>query len=300
MLTADDLQLLQAIAQTGSLSSAAQHLGKAVSTVSHAARQLEERMDALLFDRSGYRIALTPAGQVLVEQGALLYQQSQRLTQRVQQVARGWEARLHLVLDELINFQALLPVIRDFDNLQSGVQLRFMHATLGGTWEALVDQRADLVIGATNEPPAIARLHWHELGRLQWVFAVSPRHPLASIGGSLVSAQIAEHRAVVVADSARLSNQRSYGVGRTQSVLAMPSMRAKIAAQVAGLGVGWLPAAHIAAELKSGQLVVKTTEEPREPNMLYVGWVQDKTGPALSWWADKLTNPRLARALLKN
>lgn len=72
MLTPDDLRLLNAVRTTGSLSRAARELGKAVSTVSHAARQLEERLDALLFDRRSYRIALTPAGQLLVDEGARL------------------------------------------------------------------------------------------------------------------------------------------------------------------------------------------------------------------------------------
>ena len=66
MLSTEDLALLEAIRQTGSLSRAAAHLGKAPSTVSYAARQLEERFDALLFDRRRYRLQLTPAGELLV------------------------------------------------------------------------------------------------------------------------------------------------------------------------------------------------------------------------------------------
>eukprot|EP01034_Spumella_vulgaris_P013925 gene13925-17792_t len=49
------------VAKEGGISRAAERLGKAASTVSYAARQLEERLDALLFDRAGYRIALTPS-----------------------------------------------------------------------------------------------------------------------------------------------------------------------------------------------------------------------------------------------
>ena len=48
MLSADELELLAAIQETGSLSRAAARLGRAASTVPHAARQMEERFDALL------------------------------------------------------------------------------------------------------------------------------------------------------------------------------------------------------------------------------------------------------------
>ncbi len=60
MLSQEELALLEAISESGSLSRAAARLGKAPSTVSHAARQLETRFDALLFDRRRYRLQLTP------------------------------------------------------------------------------------------------------------------------------------------------------------------------------------------------------------------------------------------------
>ena len=298
MLSLDDLQLLDAVRATGSLSRAAERLGKAASTVSYAARQLEDRLDALLFDRAGYRIALTPAGLLLVEQGAQLHAQAQRLTERVKQVAHGWESELRIATDELANIEALLPLVTDFDALASGVRLRFAHEVLGGTWEALLDQRADLVVAATNEPPAMAHLQWFELTQLQWVFAVSPRHPLARETQPLSMEAIAAHRAVVVADTSRLAIARSYGVQMHQERLAMPSMRAKIAAQVASLGVGWLPLEKVRQHLAQGTLVALATQDPREPNLLYVGWHSHRAGPALQWWVEKLRDPRLVRPLL--
>lgn len=298
MLSLDDLQLLEAVRATGSLSRAAERLGKAASTVSYAARQLEDRLDALLFDRAGYRIALTPAGLLLVEQGAQLHAQARRLTERVKQVARGWESELRIATDELANIEALLPLVADFDALNSGVRLRFAHEVLGGTWEALLDQRADLVVAATNEPPAMAHLQWFELAQLEWVFAVAPRHPLAQAARPLSMEAIAAHRAVVVADTSRLAIARSYGVQTHQERLAMPSMRAKIAAQVAGLGVGWLPLEKVRHHLEGGTLVALPTQDPREPNLLFVGWHSHRTGPALQWWVDKLRDPRLVPPLL--
>jgi len=298
MLGLEDLQLLEAVRATGSLSRAAERLGKAASTVSYAARQLEDRMDALLFDRAGYRIALTPAGQLLVEQGAQLHAQARRLTERVKQVARGWESELRIATDELANIEALLPLVADFDALNSGVRLRFAHEVLGGTWEALLDQRADLVVAATNEPPAMAHLQWFELAQLEWVFAVSPRHPLAREKQPLSTEAIAAHRSVVVADTSRLAIARSYGVQTHQERLAMPSMRAKIAAQVAGMGVGWLPLEKVRQHLAQGTLVALETQDPREPNLLFVGWHSHRAGPALQWWVKKLRDPRLVPALL--
>jgi DNA-binding transcriptional LysR family regulator len=299
MLSEEELALIDAIRETGSLTRAAAQLGKAPSTVSHAARQLEARFDALLFDRRRYRLQLTPAGHLLAEEAGRLMQDMQRMTQRVRQIASGWEDRLWIVTDEIIEFELLIPVIRDFDALQSGVKLRVTHEVLSGTWEALRDGRAELIVGATNEPPSIPGLRWFELGVMDWVFAVSPRHPLAEIKRPLKREAISAHRAVVVADSSRTTAGRAYGIVGGQSSLAVPSMRAKILAQRDGLGVGWLPRQRVGALLERGELIEKATTDPREPNVLYVAWRGDHEGRALQWWLEQLRQPRLAKRLVQ-
>jgi DNA-binding transcriptional LysR family regulator len=299
MLSEDELALLEAIRESGSLSRAAARLGKAPSTISHAARQLETRFDALLFDRRRYRLQLTPAGQLLALEAARLMQDVSRLSNRVKQVASGWEDRLRIVTDEILEFEILAPAIRSFDALQSGVALRITHEVLGGTWEALRDGRADLIIGATNEPPAIPKLRWFELGVMEWVFAVSPRHPLAKAAEPLERETVLRHRSVVVADSSRGSTGRAYGLLGGQATLAVPSMAAKIHAQQENLGVGWLPRHRAAGLLKRGELIEKRMADPREPNVLYVAWRGDQEGRALSWWLEQLRQPRLAKRLVR-
>jgi DNA-binding transcriptional LysR family regulator len=299
MLSLEELALLEAIRETGSLSRAAARLGKAPSTVSHAARQLESRFDALLFDRRRYRLQLTPAGHLLAQEAARLVQDVSRLTQRVKQVAGGWEDRLWIVTDEILEFETLLPVIRAFDALKSGVSLRITHEVLGGTWEALRDGRADLIVGATNEPPAIPKLRWAELGVMEWIFAVSARHPLAKVKQPLEREAILAHRAVVVADSSRRMDVRSYGVLGGQATLAVPGMHEKILAQRDGLGVGWLPRGRIASLLKRGELIEMRTADPREPNTLYIAWRGDHDGRALGWWVEQLKQKRLAEYLVR-
>jgi len=298
MLTEDELAMLQAIRASGSLSRAAAQLGKAPSTISHAARQLEERYDALLFDRRRYRLELTPAGKLLAHEAERLLSDMGRLDTRVRQIASGWEDRLAIVTDELLEFQTLVPVIADFDKQKSGVGLRITHEVLGGTWSALSEGRADLVIGATNEPPAIPRLQWFELGVLDWVFAVGSRHPLASVAEPLQREAIQQYRAVVVADTSRERSARSYGVHGGQQQLAVPSMAAKIAAQRAGLAVGWLPRQRVLSLISSGELVEKMTADPREPNTLYVAWRGEHSGKALDWWVERLREPRLKKRLV--
>ncbi|MEY2688926.1 MAG: hypothetical protein RL375_3124, partial [Pseudomonadota bacterium] len=61
-LTPEALQMMDTIARTGSFAAAARELGKVPSALTYNVRQLEEALDALLFDRSSRQAQLTAAG----------------------------------------------------------------------------------------------------------------------------------------------------------------------------------------------------------------------------------------------
>ena len=134
---------------------------------------------------------------------------------------------------------------------------------------------------------------------MEWVFAVSPKHPLAKAREPVSRAEVARHRAIVVADSSRSTEGSTYGVSGGQPMLAVPTMRAKILAQCDGLGVGWLPRHRVGSLLKSGALIEKQMADPREPNVLYAGWRGDHDGRALDWWLEKLKQSYLATQLVQ-
>ena len=118
------------------------------------------------------------------------------------------------------------------------------------------------------------------------VFAVAPGHPLASAPGPLAESAIATHRAVIAADSSRRLPARSAGVLSGQDALVVPDFDAKLEAQLAGLGVGFLPMPLAASHIASGALVVRDTEVPRDDVPLFVAWREARPGRALAWWID--------------
>ena len=106
-----------------------------------------------------------------------------------------------------------------------------------------------------------------------------------------------EHNAIVVSDSARTLSDRTVGLLAGQPRIAVPSMTAKVACQVAGLGHGFLPRACVEGELARGTLIELQTEEPRAPEAFWLGWKTGATGQALQWWVKQLNRP-LVPALL--
>ena len=108
-----------------------------------------------------------------------------------------------IAVDAIVPIDVLWPLVRGFDELKAPTQLRFWHEVLSGSWEALLSGRADLVVGAPGDAPADHAIRLQPLGRIEFVYCVSPQHPLARITGTLTPEQIASHRAIAVADSAR-------------------------------------------------------------------------------------------------
>jgi DNA-binding transcriptional LysR family regulator len=66
-------------------------------------------------------------------------------------------------------------------------------------------------------------------------------------------------------------------------------MGIKLAAQVAGLGCGFLPAFMAAPEVAAGRLVVKAVEPSRATIRLHAAWRETRPGRALAWWIGAVT-----------
>jgi DNA-binding transcriptional LysR family regulator len=290
-LSLEALQALDAIATEGSFAKAAETLHKVPSALTYTMQKLESDLDVAIFDRSGKRAVLTPIGEALLEQGRELLRQADGIERRIKRLGEGFETQLTIALEGVVPFEWMLPMVREFDALKTGTRLKFTEETLNGTWDALIDRRADLIVGAVGDAPngfGMVSKEWINYGG--FVFAVAPFHPLAAMPEPLSAAQIAKHRMIVVSDSARRMEGRTVGVQPAQETLGVPNLTAKVAAQVAGLGVGRLPP-HLAAEhIRAGRLVVKALDTVATVGQLKLAWRDGEDGKALRWLRERLLN----------
>jgi DNA-binding transcriptional LysR family regulator len=289
-LTLEAIELVDAIARHGSFAAASERLNKVPSTISYAVGKLEEQLGLALFTRQGPRVSLTPAGEEMLKEGRWLLTAASDLESRMRQIATGFESELRFVHDSLIPTSAFTDDIRAFEDLNCGTRLRISCETMTGTWEALRDGRADLVVAA-SDGPAGGGYKAVAVGSLEFAFCVAPTHPLARLQRPLTRGDLLEHTAVVVGDGARLLTERTIGLLAGQKRITVPSMAAKIACQVAGLGHGFLPRACVQAELKRGTLIELPSEESRPDEPFWLAWRTAQTGEALKWWRTRLQRP---------
>lgn len=297
-LSLDALTVLDAIDRGGSFAAAAEELHRVPSAVTYAVQKLEEDLGILIFDRSGHRAQLTDAGRELLREGRRLLAAASELEARAKRVATGYEVELRIAVEDVIPVERMFPLVNAFYASQCGTRLRVLSELLSGTWDALVSGRADLAIGASGHGPPGGGYTTRALGNLPFVFAIAPDHPLAALPEPLTPEQIMQYRAVAAADSSRSLPPRTSGLISGQDVFTVSTMRAKIAAHVAGLGVGYIPAHLAATEVAAGRLVVKRVVETPAEAQLLIAWRTAHKGKALQWFLDRLEDPTVRASLL--
>ncbi|ETX10972.1 LysR family transcriptional regulator [Marinomonas ushuaiensis DSM 15871] len=287
-VTLEALRVLEAIHKLGSFAAAAEALFKVPSALTYTVKKLEDDLGVPLFDRSRQRAVLTPAGHLVLEQGRAILDATIRLEDSIKQFESGWEPKLRIARDTVLLESPLMEVVGDFLVQNRPVELTLSEESVGGGWDALQDDRVDLVIGVTGELPK-GNFYTRAIGELEFVFAVAPTHPLALVEGVVTAAQLRQYPAIVVADSSKKLPARNIGIFESRQVLRVETMRSKIQAQCLGLGVGYLPKHRIMDELNSGRLVTRQCEFPRPNITAYLAWRKDSPGRGLSWFVDCLS-----------
>jgi DNA-binding transcriptional LysR family regulator len=287
-LSLEALEVLDAIERKGSFAAAARVLHKVPSAISYTVQKLEQDLGVTLFQKQGRRAVLTSAGEVLVEQGRQLLLAADELAATTRQVATGWEPRLRITVDTVVSIDALLPVIAGLYKEQPVIEIKLMTEALGGTWEALVENRADLVVGGIGGVPGHQGIRCEPWWQREHIFVAAPGHPICQESQPISTAVIKRYRSVIVSDTSRNATPLSRGILNQQAPLTVPDMTAKIEAHRCGLGVGYVPANRVTQYLAIGELIQLDIEEIREDEPCVLAWKSSNQGQALHWVLDRL------------
>lgn len=291
-LTFEALEVLDAIDRKGSFAAAAATLHRVPSTITYTVQKLEEDLGLVIFRREGRRSILTPAGRVLLEQGRELLLNAERVVESVYQVNSGWESSINIALDTVWDARAFYPLIAEFHQLNTGVEVNLLEEVMGGSLEALVENRADIVVGGPAPVLPMKEYKFEPILRTQWQFVVGRNHPLAvkqaQDNQSLTEGDIKDYPSIVIRDSSRSSAIRSHRVFDSQLKVRVPSMQHKLDAISQGLGVGFLPSHKIQRALTNGDIVALEIDWAAPDFTQYCSWKINNKGKAMRWFIDKI------------
>lgn len=302
VLTPDALALIQTVERTGSFAAAAREMGLVPSAVTYRVRQVEDALDALLFDRTSRTARLTDAGAELLREGERLLAEVDAVANRVRRVATGWESQLTVAVDTVISRPTVMELANAFFEIAPHTRLRLRDEVLSGTLDAVIGGQADLALGVTFEPNNAAGVRSRVLGELAFVFAVAPHHPVAALPDPISDEQLQRYRVVAVADSIQRGAGITVGLLAGQDVLTVSTMQAKLDAQLRGLGIGFLPEPMARPFLETGRLVAKLTLRPTRLGRLSYAWRDGGAlgpGKGLQWWLQQLESEATRKALVE-
>jgi DNA-binding transcriptional LysR family regulator len=296
-LSLESLEVLDAIVRKGSFAAAAESLFRVPSAITYTVRKLEQDLGVTLFNRSGHRAELTAAGAELLHEGRHLLNAASELESRVKRIASGVETDLTIAVNDIFNIVALFPLLDEFYAQNFGTRLKILREVYGGSWDALISGRADISIGAPGDGPPGGGYMTKPIGMLEFHYAVAAHHPLAALAEPLQNIDIMRYRAISAADSSRNLAPRTSGILSGQDVLTLPDMQAKLQAQIAGLGVGYLPKKMAERHAASGELIIKLVAEPKPEAISVLAW-RSKGGKAQQWLLNSLQQLSLEDMLL--
>src|SRR5882672_9235318 len=138
-ITLQQLQCFDAVATEGSFQAAAAKLHRTHPTVFTAVKNLEAQLQLELFDRDGYRVALTDAGRSFHARTRILLAELGLLHNHAAQLAMGEESELRVVIGDLCPLPETLGLMRRFFDRCPGTRLHLHFEAIAGPWERLFD-----------------------------------------------------------------------------------------------------------------------------------------------------------------
>jgi DNA-binding transcriptional LysR family regulator len=259
-ITLDQLATLEAIHRLGSFAAAGRELYRATSAMSYAIRGLEDALGVELFDRSGHRASLTPAGELILTEAKQVIRQARRLEEVGRELSDGYEPLLGVVLDGILPMPPTMEALREFSGRQVPTRVRLMVEYLTGVQERFESEQAQIMLlldyDGDESLSAVA------LPPVEVFLVVHKDHSLNGVAGPLTRAQINQHVELVVADSSQQRPRPGHRLFLGSSHLfEVSDFQSKQEALLSGVGYGWLPAHLAAPYLAHGELLEVPFEE---------------------------------------
>lgn len=252
--TLDQLRVLDAIERAGSFSGAAQALHRSTPAVSYAVKALEDLLEIVLFDRSGHRARLTPAGQQVLDEGRRVLDRALDLDRLAQQLREEWEPQLDVAVDGVLAMTPIMRAVRRLTEAGAPTRIRVRVEYLTGVHHCFFAEEADLMLALdVRESP---ELRLRPLPPVELLLLARADHPLHRLQRPVDRADLAEHVELVVADSGAGPDRsrRRLWLG-SPHVFQVSDFHTKLQAVREGVGFGWIPTHLCEGLVDDGELL---------------------------------------------
>ena len=173
-----DLELLDVLAEVGTLTAAADRLYVSQPALSQRLARLEDRLGGPLFDREGRKLLVNPAGVRMLSSARAVLAELRSAERDLREIRAGRDRRVRFTAQCSTTYQWLPPVITAFRDRHPGIEVRIEQVTGDEPLSALLDDRVDVAL-VTKPDRLMERVRAVPLFRDQMVAVVAPDHPWA-------------------------------------------------------------------------------------------------------------------------
>jgi len=261
----DQLHTFLEIVRLKSFSKAAQTCFRTQPAISAQIRQLEQELNASLFERLGTRIQLTPAGKIFAEYAEQILDLRRRAQNSINELERIPRGELVIAANEATCIYVLPTVFSEYKKRFPQVQLLVDRSYGAHVVEAVMDNLADFgfsQLPVQEKKLAVLHIHTDEIKLL-----VPPQHPLA--GAHSVRAEDLVSQPLLLPKSGATRSKINQWLepveDRLQISMELDSTEMIKRFVMAGLGLSFMAASHCQEAVSLGDLAaVSLAPEPIE------------------------------------
>ena len=273
----EQLRTFLEVSRLRSFSRAAEKLSVTQPAISAQIRSLETEVGARLFDRDGGKVTFTAAGRVFEPFAEHVLSCHAHIGITIAELHRSPRGEISISANEATSLYVLPAVFAAFKKQYTRVALTIECADRAHILEGVLNREVDF--GVVSLPVKDARLTIEPIHSDEVVLVTGPAHPLA--GRETVSmAELLEHPLMLTKNGRQRDQLDDFF--RTEDVhprIAMEMESSELLKRLiaAGLGMGFLPRAVVAAEAASGALRILRVERLHISRELALVFRKEKT-----------------------
>ena len=270
------LEILQAIAETGSFTASGRKLHVSQSAISRQIALLEEELGEPLFLRVGRKVRMTPAAESLVQLGQRVFQDVRDTVGAITDRTRSLAGTLRLAGGMTVCLYVFPPLLKHLKRVHPQLDVRLTVATAGRSVEEIRNGQVDA--GLLTLPVDESDLVTVPVLREELLLVTMPTHPLARRRRIMPADLAGQPFVLFEAGSATRRVIDSFFVTeKVEPTIVMDTENVEIikAMVKTGLGIGIVPYQAVAREVRAGQFFcarIEGHELIRE-----TGWVYART-----------------------
>lgn len=249
------LRLVAEVAAHRSITRAAQRLHLTQSALSHQLRDAEEKLGTPLFRRANRKMALTPAGEKLLDSARRILSDLKNTEDQIQGF-QGPSGTLRLTTECYTCYHWLPPVLEAVQEKFPQVDVRIELDATSRPLAALLDGKLDVAIVSSKRNDR--RIRYELLFEDELMVIVPPGHRLAKQPW-IRPGDLAQETLLIYPprrESTLVQLLAAEGLD-PKSVLEVPLTEAIIEMASAGIGIGFLARWAVAPKLRAGALVAR-------------------------------------------